>query len=547
MLRFRPRLSSGCLAALFLILSSVLSAQIPAQGGLGKRLRLDSPGRGFIQAKGRDLVEGQGGTPLRLRGINNGSAMWVVINGNNWVLDDPFDQGVPEYQRLWEGMFRDTASLGMNVVRLNLNYRYFETNANPGVYQQEAWDLLDRAVSWAKANNLYLTLAMVVPPGGYQPSGGGGAALWDDPAMQNRLLDLWSAIADRYSEEPVISGYDLLNEPNPTQSAAQWRVLAQKLADRIRLVDANHLLIVEEVNWIVDANGVTPHDDGEPWIFLINDDNVMVDVHFYDVLAYTQQLVGEYPEFGPYPDPSKSFDFPPGSVWDREFLTFTLAERLRFGIDQQVPMNVGEWGAGVPSFLGDFGALLYTQDLAELLDENQANYTYFTYDRIFFQPWEIEQNPVLGQVQDDLINLFQAVLGAPPANSLVGTPAHISLSSGGIQNLTFQAGPALAGGTYRVLGSASGTQPGIPLAHGILPLNFDAYFRLTLHAGDSKILRGASGILDDAGAAEARIVLPSRLIPQLEGRTLNHSFLVFDRETGAVVLVSNPVPLELTP
>jgi endoglucanase len=54
-----------------------------------------------------------------------------------------------------------------------------------------------------------------MPQGGFQ-SPGEGNALWDNPENQARLKALWKAIA----------GYDLLNEPNTSQSKDQWVNLA---------------------------------------------------------------------------------------------------------------------------------------------------------------------------------------------------------------------------------------------------------------------------------------------------------------------------------
>jgi endoglucanase len=62
-----------------------------------------------------------------------------------------------------------------------LNYRIFEDNAEPYLYKQSGWNFLDQNIRWAKDFDLYLILSMMVPPGGYQPSGGEGGRQWDEP------------------------------------------------------------------------------------------------------------------------------------------------------------------------------------------------------------------------------------------------------------------------------------------------------------------------------------------------------------------------------
>ncbi|MEM7204445.1 MAG: aryl-sulfate sulfotransferase [Planctomycetota bacterium] len=103
------------------------------------------------------------------------------------------------------------------------------------------------------------------------------------------------------------------------------------------------------------------------------------------------------------------------------------------------------------------------------------------------------------------------------------------------------AGRRNAQNSYALLGSASGTAPGIAGRGFVLPLNPDAYLNFTALAG----LPGFSGTLDGLGNASASLTLPP--LPPLMGMTLNHAFAVVDRRTMQVNLTSNPVPLVFTP
>jgi hypothetical protein len=131
---------------------------------------------------------------------------------------------------------------------------------------------------------------------------------------------------------------------------------------------------------------------------------------------------------------------------------------------------------------------------------------------------------------------------------LVGVPDSISLTAGGAQTLTLTAGVELAGDLYFLLGSASGTTPGLPLAPGwILPLQLDAYLQLTLAAPNAGPFGSTLGFLDASGGAGAALSLPAGSAPAFPGGTLHHAYFSFDLVTLAVTSVSNAVPVLLLP
>ncbi len=253
----------------------------------------------FVRARGTSLVAGSGDTQLYLRGVAFGNEVW---NHNN----------IPETHHS-EIDFQRVKEMGMNTVRFYLNYHVFEDDAAPYSYKQSGWNWLDLNVSWAKKYGVYLVLNIHIPQGGFQ-SDGNGLALWNVPENQNRLTALWKAIAQRYEREPAVAGYDLLNEPVVSSGVEQWKSLAQRLADEIRSVDKNHLLVVEQLAGVA-GNWSAASDPGYSQ-FLINDayKNVMYDFHFYEPMDYTYQNAPwtTYGEAGAYPDETKLV--PPGDA-----------------------------------------------------------------------------------------------------------------------------------------------------------------------------------------------------------------------------------------
>jgi endoglucanase len=253
----------------------------------------------FIQRKGAQLVLNN--QPISLQGVAFGNWVW-----DNATTPNPKHHNEADYARL--------KSMGLNAIRFYLSYTYFEDDNRPYTYKQAGWDWLDTNIGWAKKHGIYLILNVHVPQGGYQSQGKGGA-LWDVPENQNRFVAWWKAIANRYKNEPIIAGYDLLNEPVTTQSIEQWKTLAERLVKTIRQVDNRHLIVVERLNAIA---GNWKDYNGERNLFLVQDPNVMYQFHTYDPFEYTHQTFNwanrPADEFETYPDPSR-ISVPGDAAW----------------------------------------------------------------------------------------------------------------------------------------------------------------------------------------------------------------------------------------
>lgn len=160
----------------------------------------------FIRSDGSRLVVGAGES-IRLRGINFNNYHWEI--GPELILDSDHHSEL-DYQRV--------ADMGMNVIRFNLSYILFEDDDHPYDYMQSGWDWLDQNIDWARKYGLYLIIDMHVPQGGYQGGTDDGYALWEEAQNQDRLKALWVEIATRYHDEPVVAGWDIVNEPTPSKS-----------------------------------------------------------------------------------------------------------------------------------------------------------------------------------------------------------------------------------------------------------------------------------------------------------------------------------------
>ncbi len=370
--------------------------------------------KSFIRALGSQLVVSESDQPIFLRGINFSydRVSETFCGGGEWRITDHTDWGEPVTCWYQEKHFQSASNIGFNTVRLNLSYRIFENNADPGNWKQSGWDLIDQLVAWAKIHNLYLILDMHVGPGGAGIAScmGCGWRTWDESVYQDRFISLWTAIADRYSDEPQIAAFDLLNEPVPTQSTSQWQTLAQYLIEAIRSVDTNHLLIVEMSNWIFNKNDQSPLQNFDPDVlnsfqFLVNDENVAYDYHFYLPTQYTlQDELGI--DGGIYPDASLTETAIDGLELSRgkNYLDHEIQTILDFWIIRNVPMNFGEWGTADSAIADEStGGIIYIGDMLNLMGQNNLNWQFYYMNRLYRIDCCFADNPttVLSQ---DLIN-----------------------------------------------------------------------------------------------------------------------------------------------
>ncbi|OGH98942.1 MAG: hypothetical protein A2X42_09050 [Candidatus Margulisbacteria bacterium GWF2_38_17] len=251
----------------------------------------------FIHRKGTELVIGKNDEPIWLKGVCFGNYVW------DGAGIPSFHHSVSDYQRVKD--------MNMNAIRFYLNYSFFFKDNNKKQYSNECWAWLDDNIEMAKQHGIYLILNMHVPPGGFQ-SNGEGLELWDKKENQDRFKKLWKAIAKKYKNEPVIAGYDILNEPVTSQSIDQWKELAQETVDAIRSEDINHLIIVERLNGIAGKWETYSSIN----LFLVNDENTMYTFHYYNPIEYTHQNTSwtSFGEGGAYPD-RNWLEVPQDATW----------------------------------------------------------------------------------------------------------------------------------------------------------------------------------------------------------------------------------------
>jgi len=253
-------------------------------------------GQGFLHVEDGQIVEGNG-EPILLRGFGLGG--WLVPEGymlhnQAWIegfesptqIEDHVEDlvGAETAYQFWDSYRQNyvaqvdidqIAEWGFNHIRVPFHYKQFYDES--GSDTPIGYGIIDELISWCQPYNMYIILDMHCAPGGQ--NGGpisdsdGTARLWLDNENKELTIQIWREIADYYSEETLIGGYDLINEPVLPNGVTteELRQLYIDITDAIREVDTNHILYVEG-NWYgTDFTGLTP-----PW-----DENMSYSFHKY--------------------------------------------------------------------------------------------------------------------------------------------------------------------------------------------------------------------------------------------------------------------------
>ncbi|MCR5151243.1 MAG: glycoside hydrolase family 5 protein [Clostridiales bacterium] len=262
----------------------------------------------MLKTQGKIIVNSNG-EEVVLRGTNFGGwgilEDWFCPYTNPAGLDPVYNTLVErfgaesvydlfkEYRSNWitEVDYKNVSDLGMNVVRLPIWYRNFQSDDNGTWYRDESGNIdfseLDNVVSLCKKYGLYLIIDLHGLPGyqnDYDHCGQSKSmSLFDgtDRGARYRevVIDFWRELASHYKGETAIAMYDLMNEPlgtNITRDSSFQRVfwdLCNDIYKAVREVDPDHIISMEAI-WDPSAIA-SPEVYG--W------ENIVYQEHLYDI------------------------------------------------------------------------------------------------------------------------------------------------------------------------------------------------------------------------------------------------------------------------
>lgn len=301
----------------------------------------------MLKVSGRNIVD-EKGQKVILKGYNIGS--WMMME--NFMVGYPgteeeFRYAVKKYagEENYEYFFdrfltyffneKDAAFLkeiGVNCIRIPFNYRHFESDNAPYQYKESGFKHMDRAIEICKKYGIYIILDLHAAQGhqsthwhcdnnNLMP-----AEFFTNEDNRNRFIKLWVHIANRYKNEDIIAGYDLINEPvadNSVTGGTAVMYLNKVYRDAtaaIREVDPDHIIFIAGNNYDNDFD--------------------VIDPPFTDNLAYTCHYYLDVCTSAPVTYPGKIG----GLFYDRRQVELQMDARDEYMRKYNVPCWVGEFG-----------------------------------------------------------------------------------------------------------------------------------------------------------------------------------------------------------
>lgn len=233
----------------------------------------------FIKAQGSILVNKEG-KEILLKGTNLGN--WLVPEGYMFKMDQvnsprKIDEllyeliGPDSLASFWLEYLNNYIThedikylkrIGSNHIRLPFHYKLFTDDLYMGT-QNAGFEYMDKVIDWCREEGLYVLLDMHCAPGGQTgdniDDSYGYPYLMKSQSSQELLIDIWVKIAEKYKNEPIILGYDIMNEPIAHYFEAEAKILNdslfsiyQRVVKSIRTIDNQHLIFLNGSRWATD-------------------------------------------------------------------------------------------------------------------------------------------------------------------------------------------------------------------------------------------------------------------------------------------------------
>ncbi len=231
------------------------------------------PPIGYIQTDGTRFIDAGGRT--------------MLFNGVNVICKDPRKNYTQQFSK---AEFDSLAAWGFNMIRFGIIWSGVEPH--PGEYNEKYLEEVDQVISWATEAGLYVLLDMHQDLYGQKFSDGapdwatldGGlphqtGAIWSDsylisPAVQSAFdnfwanahavdgigiqdhyIAMWTLLAAKYADNPMILGYDIMNEPfMGTQAQGIMPLMVQAYAHQTMDMEAAFMQGTLESDMIALAN-----------------------------------------------------------------------------------------------------------------------------------------------------------------------------------------------------------------------------------------------------------------------------------------------------
>ena len=198
------------------------------------------------------------------------------INLGGWLSQ--CEPSIEHYESfIHESDFKKIKELGFDHVRIPVDYNLVEEE--DGTYT-DGFKYIDRAISWAKNNNLNMILDLHETYG-FVFDDETKVEFFTDRACRERFFKLWENFANRYVKYKDMLVFELLNEVTKEEFGPIWNETIIEAVARIRKIDKDIKIIF----------GGTRNNSLSDLVKLpiIDDKNLIYTFHCYEPLLFTHQ------------------------------------------------------------------------------------------------------------------------------------------------------------------------------------------------------------------------------------------------------------------
>ena len=332
----------------------------------------------------------------------------VTLTGVNWF---GFETSVfaPHglWSRGWQDMLDQIAGSGFNAIRLPFSNQLLDPgtvptsidfNKNPDLRGLTGLQVMDKVIEGAGRRGLRVLLDR------HRPTADVQSELWyTDRISEQRWVDDWVLLANRYRNQEAVIGADLHNEPH---GPASWGDGNPKTDWRLAAEQAGNAVLAANPDWLIVVEGIERYAGDAYWwggnlrgaraapVRLSRPEKLVYSAHDYGPEVYAQPW---------FADPG----FPRNleEVW-RQHWAYLPAEGI-------APVLLGEFGG---RSVGSDPEGVWQRTLVGFLKANQVGYAYWA--------WNPDSGDTGGILKDDWQTVDRAKLDllatyqAPPLGRL---------------------------------------------------------------------------------------------------------------------------------
>ncbi len=319
-------------------------------------------------------------------------ALRIGINLGGWISQYPaFDHRHFE-SFITSADIRRIADWGYDHVRLPVDYPVIEDAQRAGSHVEKGFGYIESCIEWCRECGLKVILDLHKTPG-FAFDDLKRSTLFQSPELQDRFLELWTAITRRFAGRMMDElAFELLNEI-VLPDTSPWNELAARTVGAVRSLDPGRLIVV-------GGNYYNAADElGN--LALPDDPNILYTFHFYLPLAVTHQkapwipALASYNREVPYPggqagglaghigdDTTHRLDRETQARFDRRYLEGVLLPAIEFSRQSGRPVYCGEFGVYERAPLST--RLSWTSDVIDLFNRNGIGRALWTYKDLDF-------------------------------------------------------------------------------------------------------------------------------------------------------------------